>query len=182
MANGFLTSSPGSRHGDQVSDIVATSVASKFTCPGSGTQEISEIGMWLSADSSTAAAFRLAIYTHDAVNNNPNTMVANSESAELTHNTTSVVKKSHTYGTKPQLTGGTVYWLARNHADSNSNQDRLSGGGAVFVDSDVGGYPTWATAAQWDAGSEWDDDVGIYAVYQAAGGSGNPWYYYAQQQ
>ena len=164
--NGFQTSSPTGRHGanedNQDADI---SIAQKFVCPGSGTQEITEIGAWVYSASGTTA-FRLAIFTHDAANNNPDTMVANSESDELTHSTTTFTKKSHTYGTKPQLTGGGTYWLGITTADANFRVDANTTGGNQVYRS-VTPYHNWPTAADWDAGSDVVMDYGIYAVYQA---------------
>jgi hypothetical protein len=165
--NGFQTSSPTVRFGIiEFNEVANKSRARKFVCPGSGTQEITEIGAWVSADAATTTVFKLAIFTHDAANNNPDTMVANSESAELSHNTTTVTKKSHTYGTKPQLTGGSTYWLARLNQDANMNIDSNEGGGVMAQITTIT-YPTWPTADQWDTATDIDDDDGIYAVYQA---------------
>lgn len=165
MANGFLTSSPTSRHGDSLVNGVANrSVGCKFTCPGTGVREVTEIGAWVSADA--AASFRLAIFTHDAANNNPDALVDNSTSAELSHSSGTVTKKSHTYaaGAKPLVTGGQVYWLCVIYADANLNFDYLSGGSGTIVFTDATAYPTFPTPAQWDAGTEFAEDDGIYAV------------------
>ena len=174
MANGFQTSAPASRHGTSSFAMSAGwVVTNKFTCPDTGTQEITEIGSWVSADSATTAAFRLAIFTDDAPNVNPDTMVANSESAELTHNTTDFTRKSHTYGTKPQLTGGTDYWLAIFAGDANGNVSRVDDATVRVLWAVT--YPTWPTAAQWDSGLQGGGDYANYAVYQAAaGGSAIP--------
>ena len=166
MANGFLTSSPSARHGDNWGDMVVNySVGGKFVAPGSGPLTLQEIGGWFSVDSSTTTAFRLAVFTHDAANNCPETMVANSESAELTHNTTSFVKKSHTYsGTKPVVTGGSTYWIVGLYADSNANLDDFVAGGTTTA-ATGGAYPTWATGATWESGSDGAQDFSYYAVY-----------------
>lgn len=168
MANGFLTAAPGARHGNGIIALLAGQVgAQRFACPGSGTQEISEIGAWWAADAATTSVFRLAIFTHDAANNNPDAMVANSESAQLSHNSTAVTRKSHAYATKPRLAGGTTYWLAFFAGDANGNIDRLTTGG-VSVGTAVT-YPTWPTGAQWDAAADSAVDFGVYAVYNQLG-------------
>jgi hypothetical protein len=170
-AHGFLTATPTYRSGTEFANPGANiASAVKFTCPGSGTQEITEIGLWVKADLSTTCAFRLAIFTHDVANDNPDTIVANSESAELSHGTTTITKKSHTYGTKPQLTGGTVYWLVYYAADANAGINKTSDV-AANVWTVAATYPTWPTAAQWDSGTDGTEDASLYAVYQEAAAS-----------
>jgi hypothetical protein len=169
MANGFLTSSPGSRHGDTSRSWSPDNYceAFKFTCPGTGIKEITEIGMWLSADSGQTTTFRFAIFTHDPVNNCPEAMVANSETGEVTHNTTTVTKKYYTYSAKPLLTGGNDYWIAVMTADSYANADYLAAGSATNKYNAVT-YPNWIFGAGWHGAASSTDDIGIYAVYQAA--------------
>jgi hypothetical protein len=165
--SGFQTSSPTGRHGATMDGALANQIrAQKYVCGGAGTQEITEIGAWVSAVVATTGVFRLAIFTHDSVNDNPDTMVANSESAELSHNTETPTKKSHTYGTKPQLTGGTTYWIVIFYGDANINTDRNSTGGSLVYEY-TPTYPTWPAADSWDAFLDGTADLGIYAVYQA---------------
>ena len=166
MSNGFLSSSPGARHGTVTfNSTTFLAAAQKFTCPGTGTVEISEIGVWLSADASNTHDFALAIFTHDAANNNPDTLVANSDTGAMAHATTTVTKKSYTYPTKPQLTGGQVYWLIHYSGDAVGNIDYIASGGGIvyFVHPDG---TDWPTPAQWDTGTDAADvDMGIYVVY-----------------
>jgi hypothetical protein len=167
--NGFQASSPTSRYGFYILSGAANQIrAQKFVCPGAGAQEATEIGVWINADAALSGVFRLAIFAHDAANNNPDTMVANSESAELSHDTETVTKKSHTYsGTKPQLTGGGTYWISIFHGDANLNVDRdYVGGTAVYAATAT--YPTWPAAAAWDSYTDDTTDYGLFAVYQAA--------------
>ena len=105
MANGFLAATPGARHGaDDIEVDAGYVIAQKFTCPGSGTQEVTEIGVWAKDNS---AELRLALFTDDAGNACPEAMVGNSESATLT-TTTSITKLDHSYGTVPEITN---LWL-----------------------------------------------------------------------
>jgi hypothetical protein len=167
-ANGFVSTTPTYRHGDIVYDQEANQcVAAKFTLPGSGTQEVTEVGAWVSANAATTGYIRFAIFTHDAVNDNPDTIVADSETAELSHNTTTITKIYHTYGTKPQLTSGQVYWLVYYFKDTNLNADAHSDqAGTVSYTSGTPTYPTWPTATQWDSATTVSSNMGIYAVYQ----------------
>lgn len=169
MANGFVTTSPAARHGSSDQQTGAGWLwAQKFACP-SGTQEISEIGLWC-LDS--GFEFRLAIFTDDSGNACPDVMVSNSESATLTSEL-SMAKESHTYGTKPELTGGVDYWLVA-FFDDLINVDYESSSGIDGLT--VTGYTayTWATGDDWHTHTDRPTfDIGIYAVYAAAGGGAN---------
>lgn len=171
-ANGFQASSPGARHGTVDASAAANRCRfQRFTAPGSGTITITEIGHWVSADAATTACFRLAIFTDDAVNNNPDVIVTNSETSEYCTTNTSIHKESHAYSPQPTLTGGTIYWLGEYQKDANMNIDRIATGGtAVRVTAAT--YPTWPTATQWDSGTDVTEDEGVYAVYVTTGGGG----------
>lgn len=162
--NGFLSSSPTVRFGSSSTSLgLNIAEGQRFVCPGSGTVTINEIGAWVSADVSTTGAFRFSIWTHDGTNDLPNAMVANSESSELSHNTTTFTKKSYTYGTKPSLTGGTTYWLIIFGADANLNLSWIGTGPSKYVEAAA--YPTWPDNARWIAGGAVENkDVGFYAV------------------
>ena len=165
MANGFLVASPGARHGASDQDLGVDWVwAQRFTCPGSGMQEISEIGLW-SKDS--GGEFRLAIYTDDSGNDCPEDLVANSESATLSADA-AISKKSHTYSTKPELTGGVNYWLAL-FLDASNNIDYLDTSGHC-VSLEYQTPYTWPEGDTWHGHDNRVLDVGIYAVYSGAGG------------
>lgn len=170
MANGFLTSSPGSRHGDDYYDFVGTSAGAKFTLPGSGTVTINEIGIW--AASLADATFHLAIFEHDSVNNCPGAMVANSDSGELTvPNTGGAFQKIYkSYSTKPSLTGGNTYWLCwiANEFSSFSLSRFASGGVAVYDVAST--YATWPDDTGWHTHTDSTRDYAIYAVYDTGGG------------
>jgi len=166
MANGFVTTTPSVRHGtNDVQLDAGFVVCQKFTCPGSGAQDISEIGAWVE---DSGFEFRLAIFTDDSGNSCPEVIVANSESATLSSEA-SMAKTSHTYGTNPQLTGGVDYWICV-FFDNLINIDYLnsSGENSLYVT----GYTayTWPTATDWHTNTPAATfDLGIYAVYAASG-------------
>ena len=168
MANGFLDASPSVRHGNSAGSASnGYAAAQRFTVPGSsGTVEISEIGAWLSADSAQTGIFHLAIFSDDSANANPDVIVSNSESGELTVTGTSIQKISFTFPTKPVVNAGGVYWIAIQPGNAYVNYDLLATGGTqVYYNK---GYATWPTAANWDSASANAEDQGLYAVYVAA--------------
>lgn len=175
MANGFVTSRPA-RPGATAIDTTANSThAQKFTCGGSNgvTYDVVELGWYLSTDAGTTGVVTLAIFEDDAANGCPGAMVANSDGEITVVNDTSVLARYLTYsGTKPQVVGGTAYFLAALWKDANINRDRVASTGGTGVRINLGiTYPTWPTDTQWHTHTDVTDDHGIYAVYQAAGGT-----------
>ena len=58
------------------------------------------------------SATHFSIYNHDATNDIPSTVVANSATANMAIAATSATDYTHTYtGTKPTVTSGTQYWI-----------------------------------------------------------------------
>ena len=167
MANGFLTSTPGARHGDDLNSWSPgpsyCEGVGKFTCGGTGLQEISEIGVWCSADAAQTTTWRFAIFTHDAINDCPEAMVPYSLTPEVSHNTETVTKKYNTYTVKPLLDGGSVYWLMMVTEDQYINVDRFTTGGANVYGATT--YPKFFLADEWHAKTSTANDFGIYAVY-----------------
>ncbi len=111
-ANGFLTETPTSRYGASSLAPLSTDtvVAQKFTLSGTGSKEISEIGIW--ASSTGTAYFHLAIFSDTGDGSHSGTIVENSDSGEISMaTTTEITKVSYTYTNKPVLTGGDTYWL-----------------------------------------------------------------------
>lgn len=106
--NGFKTTFPTGdatdESGDYLDDVIVGQV---FTCPGSGTQEINEIGFWVRVGQNNRGV-RLCIYTESG--GDPVSLVANSLTTEFTV-TAPDVWITFEYSTKPQLTGGTDYFL-----------------------------------------------------------------------
>lgn len=172
MANGFVSSSPATRHGASTSPYDGDyPTAQRFSCPGSGTQELSEIGLWAYKYSGLAKPIKLAVWTDDASNNCPGSMVTNSETDAINVTSSSMAKNYFTYSTKPQLTGGVNYWLGFINDNDASNQTFVdyydtTGKSTIFTTK---AYPSWPTSAEWHTSDWWARaDLGIYAVYAAA--------------
>ena len=168
-ANGFVTVSPDARYGDAEGSFPASFVlAAKFTAPGSGALNITEIGIY--SYSSSTGHLHLAIWTHDAGNDCPESIVANSDTGEFA-STGSMAKLSHSYGTEPVLTGGNIYWLTFIGDFDNAHPSRFaSGGNAVYVTGIT--YPTWPTGTQWESHTDQTVDYSLYAVYETAPSGG----------
>jgi len=176
---GFLTVRPDARFGADyvlISDTgsVMRSRAERFTMPGSGPYNITEIGAYLYEIATGTLGAKFAIFTDDNVNDCPEDMVENSESTEVTIDGSSYTLYYHTYGTQPQLTGGTDYWLAM-IGESGSNDMRLSADttGGLSLRTDVT-YSTWPTEPDWETNTSGVYTTSLYAIYEAAaGGSGD---------
>ena len=166
-ANGFITVSPDTRYGDVEGNYPNTYVfAAKFTAPGSGSLNVSEIGLYCYA--AAGAAQHLAIFTDDAVNGCPDTIVADSDTGAFA-SSQAMAKLSFVYSTLPVIIGGGIYWLAFIGNFNNAYPSRFaSGGTAVYVTGRT--YPTWPTAAQWETHTDQTVNLSLYAVYAAAGG------------
>lgn len=161
--NNFITTRPDARYGDQYATINAgLSAAIRFQCPGSGAVEISEIGYY--GYTTASGVSHLGIFTDDAGNANPDTLVDNSDSGELAIPGSGAVIY-HTYGTKPQLTGGTYYWLAVQGGTANSYLSRFATAGTAGYRA--GTYDTWPDASAWDSMSDAASDYALYAIYGA---------------
>jgi len=167
-ANGFVTVSPDARYGDNVSAMIADSTfVSKFTMGGSGTCTISEIGAYLDGDA--AARIHFAIFTDDAGNSCPEATVANSDTGEIDPDGDISTKEYHSYGTKPELTGGANYWIGVINGNASTTLSRFdSGGTGVTLGAS---YPTFPTGDEWHAATPATRDWSFYAVYNC-GGSG----------
>lgn len=86
-------------------------LARRYTCPGSGAQDINEIGGWVGQRDS-ALNVRYVIYNDDG--GAPGTdgdYVTNSLTGEIAV-ASADAWTSHIYSPKPQLTGGVDYWPA----------------------------------------------------------------------
>lgn len=166
---GFITYSPDTRYGSGENYYLNAdnTQSTRFTVPGSGTMEISEIGHWARLGSAGSVNMKLAIFTEDATNNCPESMVANSNSDALAVTSTSYAKKSHTYGTKPQVTGGLNYFLGALMDssvqgiyltyDGNSSVGQYKNSGVT--------YDTWPDGDTWHSHTDRTRDHGFYAVY-----------------
>ena len=155
-----LTFPTGDPLGDDYETLANKAIGQKFTCPGSGPQDINKIGAW--AEQGGAGTWRYWIANDGGVS--PGTIVANSLTSEI--DISDGAWFPFTYISKPSLTGGASYWL-------------ICWGGNQVVAA------TWATAGTskltdciysttGDPNPEtWNDILedlwGIAAEYQAAG-------------
>jgi len=113
--NGFQTEQPASANGDATEDIAAGGIiAQKFTVPtsGDGWVSISEIGGWLDCQTAVEKSIKFCIYTHDAVNDCPETIVPNSLTGVVSKSVDTKTIWDAPYGTAPILVDGQDYWLA----------------------------------------------------------------------
>ena len=112
---------------------------------------------------------KMALFTHDTVNNCPESMVSNSETEAIQINNTSNAKKSYSYtSTKPLVTGGDTLWIAwfANTSVTAININRKeSGGVGVYALLDASAYPTWLSGNGWHSLSTSTRDASQYAVY-----------------
>jgi len=169
MANGFVTSSPGARHGDTVQAVDQyDEYAQKFVCPGSGSVSISEIGAWVQRNAVETAYLAMCIYTHDAVNDCPEALVTNGASGAKTISSSGLLKISHTFATQPVLTGGNTYWLIlKLNNGTPPSFDLFATGGTTAQRASTS--PPFGTGDVWHTHTDQTYDMGIYAVYPAAG-------------
>jgi hypothetical protein len=167
---GFLTYVPDVASGGSNTSGLAL-LAQSFVCGGTGSQEITSIGVYVS-DGANNYHVHLAIFTNDAANACPDTMVANSDSGELDAPANFTTQASFTYSTLPVLTGGATYWLvaiADNTGVSYSRIDPATAGGYMYGTAFT--YPTFPTGDAWHTHSHGTRDMDTYAVYQAAAGA-----------
>ena len=112
----------------------------------------------------------MAIYTDSG--NVPNTLVTNSASDEIVLNSTSFQWWSHTYGTKPQITGGQKYWIgvwAHSGAGNFEISLRANSSGGVSYKITETYHSSDDPTITWGGTSD-NDDVCFAAEYQAAAG------------
>jgi hypothetical protein len=169
-ANGFLTSTPETRYGTSPLSSGANRFSTqKFTCGGSGAEQINEIGIWAGGDGNNAGLFHLCLMTDDSANGCPEGIVEHSDSGELTTATSSsIVKNNFVYSSLPSVTGGVDYWIVWGAKDTYGRIDYKLGTGLSTIYM-AGTYPTFPTGAEWHTHTHAATiDIGFYAVYQAA--------------
>lgn len=163
--NGFLSTSPDARYGDTESGFASQCFAQKFTTPDLGNLDINEIGVY---GYQSGGAIHLAIFTHDAANDCPETIVANSDSGQLTLGA-SMAKVSYSYGTKPQLSGNTIYWIVCVVNSTGAGISRFDAGASpVYMDVT---YPNFPSGDTWHGHYDFSRDLSLYAVYETQGGT-----------
>jgi hypothetical protein len=160
--HGFLTETPDTYYGDDFTVWTQLDTwAQRFQAPGTGTIEISEIGIF-AADSGDT--LKLGIFTDDAINGCPATLVSGSEKDVTT--TSDVVRVYGTFSTKPQLTGGEYYWLCgRCNTGQYSIARYATGGTSLYINTIS--YPDWPTDTQWHSHNDLTRDFSVYVIYAA---------------
>jgi hypothetical protein len=104
---GFVTTAPTADPGGSAIDQDAFTNALKDTAPV-GAITVTEIGWW--CDNATEESnYEIGLYTHDAVNDRPGTLIAG-HSHTNAKGTTSGWKVAS--GLNITITAGTIYWLA----------------------------------------------------------------------
>jgi hypothetical protein len=166
-ANAFVTTEPDTRYGAADLDVYATAAyAQQFTVGGSGSQEVTVIGCWAADPLDANADIKLAIFTDDAGNGCPGSLVADSE-ATLANTNGSETQIRHEYGTKPLVTGGAVYWLVVCPGATCYISGETTGGTSV---SKAATYPTLPDGDGWHSPTSSTRDYSLYAVYVSGGG------------
>jgi len=168
MANGFQLSRPASHGAQQMNATAQVAVGTEFVCPGSGVQEISELGHFGDTDSGTAL-FNLGIFTDDAGNDCPETIVANADAQSLLMPELGT-EQFGALDPVAECTGGVDYWLCMVSEDSDLNLDRDNSGGNTEQGFTSGG--AWPSGADWEGYNARAWDMGIWAIYAAQAGEG----------
>ena len=149
---GFVTSTPETSAYSQSSISVNRILVQRFEAPvSSGTFIVHGIGHAACAYVTYQPTFKLAIFTDDAANENPNTTVAGSDSGNQT------TARAHPaygneyfeYATPITLNGGSIYWigcLVTAYTLYFNAENNPSAGVTLIAD----GYGDWPTPAQWD--------------------------------
>lgn len=162
MPAGFVTTRPVSRFGDTYNGPYGSGYefAFKFTCGGSGTFNATEIGIYVGQYDAYAPALQMAIFTHDAVNDCPDTIVANSQCSTIGGATPAWYYAALT---GCQVTGGETYWICWLEGGGTDAEDLscLNGSGAGLFKTGLTPY-TFSTGDDWHTHTNqtaWTPDV-----------------------
>lgn len=100
-----------------------------------------------------AAYGRLSIYNHDAVNDIPSTVVANSATTEITVASGGYTDYTFNYGTKPSVTASAQYWIcvSTNATGTLYIRKTETGGKNALKEMTYGDFNDWSGSA--DGGS-----------------------------
>lgn len=112
---------------------------------------VNSITMTLNASGGSSTVY-FSIYTHDATNDIPATVLANSSSTELTVTSSSLTDETYNYtGTKPTVTSGTQYWLCISNSGTTNNASYAYGTDGTteirYKQITHGTFPDWAGSA-----------------------------------
>ena len=163
---GFTTTFPTDDPGGDSDPVHDEIIARKFTAGGAGAQVINKIGVYI-GDRQSTGDFRFIIYTDGA--GEPGSIVANSLTSEV--NVPSAGWISHSYSTKPQITGGTDYWLGIWGDNAGGpfeiGVDVIVSTGTQQTDAETYQSTGSPGTASW---SNYAHAIQVAAEYQAAGG------------
>jgi hypothetical protein len=177
---GFVSAAPSADPNETGSVLDAYQVALKDTAPA-GTNHVTAIGFYQSSATNGAAAYTAGIYSHDAVNTRPNTLLAAQSSGQSTAATT-VGWYAYT-GLTIDIVDATTYWvgIGMENVAGQNNVDTVASAGDQYNYDNVGGAPGYLQDP-WDGGAaaHFHSLAAIYALYASAV-TGNPWNAYAQQ-
>lgn len=163
--NGFLTFSPDARYGNgTISNVANWTRTQKFTAPGIGLLHVSEMGVWIAGSAGTTENFHLAIFDYDSVNDCPSTIVANSDTGELSVSDVGIRKVNFIYSTQPQITGGSTYFFAIYWKNGTGTTDTKIGDTGAGLRKTLLTYPTWPTDTEWHTHT---DETGIGRSFYA---------------
>lgn len=162
--HGFVSDEPTSRYGDQAVALTNyfIAIAQQFTVPETGTREVGEIGFWEGVGGWGATSVRMAIFTRRTDPDAPLDMVANSD-IEFTPDPVGIVKA--VYGaTKPQVVGGTTYWIGLLIGGTGPGPSRFTVGTTGTCIYRNATYPTWPTAVEWETHTDYGRDFSFFAT------------------
>ena len=162
---GFVTTAPSSDPAASSGGFSMWACASKKTSP-SGTNRVTAIGWWQDNTSNGVDAYSAGIYSHDAVNNNPNVLIATAATGQSVQSNTA---GWYAYtGLSIGLSASTVYWIAVGCEGSDSN--------TIDITDDASQLYTYKGCGN-NLPETWGEKTGfperliaIYAVYEAAAG------------
>lgn len=153
---GFVTSAPVDDPDGTNAVIDTRSRANKFTSPA-GSNQVTSLG-WYCDTISQEANFEVGIYSHDAVDDEPNVrLTANQTNAKGT----TAGWKTSTLASPYELTASTAYWLAY-QLDDTATTTNVNYSDSIVDKAD---YKTLQTTLT----NPWGDSTGsaviIYAIY-----------------
>jgi hypothetical protein len=166
-AQGFVTVRPDAQYGNTTQNLGnGYALVQKYTLEGTGAQELSEIGFY-AAGPAASVTLKIAVFTHDSVNNCPESKVENSELEMTVPNEGTLLYYATYTGTKPQLDPGT-YWIGT-LPNANLYVSAFVAAGTVYKSAT---YPTWPDGLGWHSPGTDNKDLSYYAVHAAAAPTG----------
>jgi hypothetical protein len=157
---GFVLVAPVDDPGGTMGTIDTYAYGFKVTSP-TGAIKIIEIGWW--CDGATQAAnFDVGIYSHDATNNRPNTLIGSA----LNNAKGTTVGWKKVIGLNIVITPGTIYWIGVQLDDTatatRTDYTNLTGQKFDWKSAQTSLPSTWGTSTGTSAGL-----LGFYVVYEA---------------